>query len=524
TSLERKREELAKTLSELRVSRDELTTRNKELQYLATRDSLTGCLNRRTFFEIFDEQWKLAHRHQHPLSCLMIDVDHFKSVNDNHGHAMGDEVLKQVAATIQKMARKGDVPCRYGGEEFCMLLPNTDIAGACEVAERIRQAIEQLEFSALSITASLGGSSISLGANAPQELLDQADKCLYVAKRSGRNRVICWDEVPGDIANEESTTERDDSTQSEAVENTAIIPYPAVTALVSALTYRDAETAAHSMRVAELAVATASGLVSVKDTYVIEVAALLHDIGKIGVPDEILLKPGPLSRKEWETMERHDRIGVEIVEAAFANQQLIDIVRFHHAMYGGSPDAPGLPCGGNIPIGARIVTIADAYDAIVSDRVYRKGRSPEEAFQELRRCAGRQFDPELVERFIGVVVSHRAIPRPFTSKQTALQLGLQIEHLAAAIDNQDSRSIKALAARLESTAACGGIPEIESLAAEIRQVADDENELVSLLQMVGQLMGLCRSVQKIHTETDEDKQVLRGVPGVSTADSVAVHS
>ena len=284
-------------------------------------------------------------------------------------------------------------------------------------------------------------------------------------------------------------------------DNDIAVPYPAVASLVSALAYRDAATAAHSTRVAELCVATASGLLSVRDTYVLEVAALLHDIGKIGVPDAILLKPGPLTREEWDTMELHDRIGVEIVEASFANQQLVDIVRYHHATYTGSPDTPHFPKGDDIPIGARIVTIADAYDAMVSDRVYRKGRPVEEAFEELRRCAGRQFDPTLVERFISVVKNYESTALPVESKQTALQIGLQIEKLAQAIDNKDGAGIKALAARLESTAACGGIPEIERVAASIKDAADEGAELVSLLEMVNHLLVLCRSAQKVYADT-----------------------
>ena len=146
TPLEENRKKLSAMLRDLQTSRAELSQRNEELQYLATRDSLTGCLNRRTFFELFDMQWAAAQRQQHPLSCFMVDVDHFKSVNDTHGHSVGDEVLRRVAETIQEAARKSDVVCRYGGEEFCMLLPETSLSEATAVAERLRVAVEQLEF------------------------------------------------------------------------------------------------------------------------------------------------------------------------------------------------------------------------------------------------------------------------------------------------------------------------------------------------------------------------------------------
>ena len=511
TPLEQKREELSEMLAKLQSSKDELKDRNKELQYLATRDPLTGCINRRTFFEMFEKQWTASQRYQRPLTCFMVDIDHFKSVNDNHGHSVGDEVLRRVAGAIQGTAREADIVCRYGGEEFCILLPETDTDEACLAAERIRCAVEQLVFDNLSVTASFGVSSIDFGASDPQELLDQADKCLYVAKRAGRNQVVRWDDVPGDVS--EIEDDLDDNVQVPVSKSDDVsIPYPAVASLLSALAYRDAQTAAHSTRVAELCVATAAGLLSVKRTYELEVAALLHDIGKIGVPDSILLKPGPLTPEEWETMELHDRIGVEIVEASFSNQRLVDIMRYHHATFSGSPDTPHFPAGQDIPIGARIVAIADAYDAMVSDRVYRKGRPPEQAFEELRRCAGTQFDPGLVERFISIAREHQSVSLPIGSKQTALQIGLQIERLAQAVDDQDSAGIRALAVRLEQTAARGGIHEIECVAAEIREATDEDTDLYGLLQLVDQLMNLCRSVQNVYV--DVPSQARSSTPAV----------
>ena len=497
TLMERKKQELSRMLIELKQSQNELAERNRELQYLATRDPLTGCLNRRSFFETFNQLWNLASRHQLSLSCYMVDVDHFKRVNDQHGHGVGDEVLRRVAQIILETARDSDIVCRYGGEEFCVLLPQTDIGQAAHAAERLRCAIEQLEFKDLSITASIGVSSFGQGATDPQGLLDQADQCLYVAKRCGRNQVMRWDEVPADIAEDEPHYAADPASNGSV---DASIPYAAVASLLSALAYRDADTAAHSTRVAELCVATGRGMMSQKDIYALEIAALLHDIGKIGVPDAILLKPGPLTREEWETMKLHDRIGVEIVEASFANQQLVDIVRYHHATYSGSPDSPQMPRGDDIPLGARIVTIVDAYDAMVSDRVYRKGRSRSEAFAELRRCAGRQFDPDLVERFIGVAEHFGATQPTISSKQSALQIGQQIERLAQAIDARDKDAIKALAARLHLTASHYGIAEIETVAAHIRDVAGEDAEFVSLVTMVMDLIDLCRSTHKVYAD------------------------
>ena len=498
---ENKRRELSKMLTQLQTSRDELTQRNKELKHLATRDPLTGCLNRRTFFEGFDKEWKYAERHCLPLSCFIVDVDHFKSVNDNHGHSVGDEVLQAVAKTIENSSRDSDIVCRYGGEEFCVMLPATDTSQAWNVAENLRIAIGQLKFTNLSITASIGVSSISLGGASPKDLLDEADKCLYAAKRAGRNQVIRWDEIRRDAEPCQSLAEKDPA-DTIRIESESSIPYQAVASLLSALAYRDSSTATHSTRVADLCVAVGSTLLSVKETYVLEVAALLHDIGKIGVPDAILLKPGSLNDEEWGLMKLHDRIGVEIVQASFSDPDLIDIVKFHHASFAGSPKSTEMPTGYDIPIAARILTVADSYDAMVSDRIYRKKRSPKEAFAELRRCAGIQFDPDIVERFISIVQRHQ--PREevaIDSRQAALQVGLQIERLADAIDQRDSISIKALATNLESTAAKGGIPEIEAVAHDIKNASTENGDVTELLDMVDLLIALCRSTQKVHVQT-----------------------
>ena len=402
TPLEKKKSELVQALRNVRTAAEQIREQNRELERLATRDPLTGVFNRRSFYEQFSVQWENARRYGHPLACAMVDIDHFKAVNDEHGHAIGDEVLQRVAAALQTAARQGDVVARYGGEEFVILLTHTDLDGAEHAAEKIRAAIQSLALPNLRVTASLGISSLELRPESMEELLDQADQGLYAAKRLGRNRVIRFDTIPDDLPMDtEGRKPRDHSHDAAAV--SVPIPFPAVTALISALAYRDSATAEHSRRVADLCAMMAEGIVSASECYVIEIGALLHDIGKIGVPDNILLKPGSLTPEEWQVMEKHDRIGVEIIRASFSSELLSAIVENHHAFFGGGARHKGLPTGLDIPIGARMLSIADAYDAMVSDRVYREGRPPAEAFEELRRCAGTQFDPELVERFIGLM-------------------------------------------------------------------------------------------------------------------------
>ncbi len=193
TKLEEKNDQLQQMLSELEKSRDEVRRKNQELQLLATKDPLTGCLNRRSFFERFEAEFSASQRHGHDLSCVMVDIDYFKAINDLYGHATGDRVIQIIADALQRTLRESDSICRYGGEEFCILLPYVDLAQAADAAERFRREVESLSHDKCYPTASFGVSSIELGTDKPKDLLDQADQALYVAKNSGRNRVACWD-------------------------------------------------------------------------------------------------------------------------------------------------------------------------------------------------------------------------------------------------------------------------------------------------------------------------------------------
>ncbi len=521
TIIEQNRADLQKMLDTLSTSRDEIRRQNEALERLATIDPLTNCLNRRSFFRDLETNWSNAQRHGHPLSCLLVDIDYFKSINDTHGHSVGDMVLQKVSEILRSGRRDCDLVCRYGGEEFCILLPFTDLDDAYAVAEKCRQAIETTPFNGLSITASVGVSSRSLEPRDPQELIDQADKALYAAKRGGRNRVVSWNEVPADEADDfakNDTASRRDSVAhggqngkpkamtldlTDAMEDPAI-PFHAVTALHSALAYRDASTAEHSRRVADLCVATAAGLMSIRDSYILEIAALLHDIGKIGVPDSILLKPGPLTQEEWKVMSIHDHVGVEIVQSTFTSPRLAEIVASHHAWYDGNPRDADLPKGEDIPLGARILAICDAYDAIVSDRVYRKGRSQEEAFTELRRCADKQFDPDLVERFIEVVEARNnthATSAPDSSKAAALSYGMQIERMTDALERNDIDSLAALASRLNMTATKYNETNIADIAAELQSAASaDDADLKMLVELTSDLLNHCRSAQRAYLD------------------------
>jgi diguanylate cyclase (GGDEF)-like protein/PAS domain S-box-containing protein len=197
TDLEQKRRELEEVLAELEKSRDEVGLQNEELRTLATSDPLTGVSNRRTFMERFEAQFSAAKREGISLCCVMADIDHFKRVNDEHGHLVGDEVIRQVAEALAAEMRSTDAVCRYGGEEFCILLPAVSIDGAVRAAERARKKMQAPGFTRVPITVSFGVASISDGARGVSEMIDQADQALYASKQAGRNRVTHWDEQDG---------------------------------------------------------------------------------------------------------------------------------------------------------------------------------------------------------------------------------------------------------------------------------------------------------------------------------------
>ncbi len=495
TSLEQQKQSLLLALSELETSKDQIHQQNLRLKELASRDVLTGAFNRRSLYEQLEVLWNAFEETGQSLNCIMFDVDHFKKLNDNHGHAVGDQVLKDVARTIQESVSEPGFAGRYGGEEFCVVLPAMDAAEATRVGETIRQALETQLAEPYKVTASLGVSGTEFGAKSFPAIIEQADQALYAAKHGGRNAVRCWSPL---LADESVVKTLAMPTTSEQP-----ISYHAVASLHSALAYRDADTALHSQRVAEMAVTVGRGLMTASQLYVLEIAAVLHDIGKIGVPDSILLKPAKLTADEWKIMEAHARMGVEIVDSSFNSPLLSDIVRYHHYRFdGGGTPADG-PVGEDIPIGARIICIVDAYDAMVSNRVYRKGRAAEEAFIELRRCAGTQFDPVLVERFITAQVGWRADSRYMQTDMSSLE-GLAIGHLTErTMHGFETNDTKILAESLEKLARAGehyDLPAIRHLADELKKSigdarGDDWSFAEPLLQ---DLLDMCLMVQRAH--------------------------
>lgn len=508
TLLQKKQEELRFALTSLKTSTDEVRKQNHELEWLATRDTLTGCLNRRSFFHDFEDHWKESQAEQRPMAGVMVDIDFFKAVNDNHGHGMGDEVLRQVSAALMKTLEDSDLVCRYGGEEFTVLMPNTTVDEAELKAEQCRLAIKALRFERLTVTASLGVSALCQDPESPQDLLDQADKCLYVAKRNGRDQVVRWDRAQAQIekmANEVAPTREQEMSHKAA----SAIPYHAVAALTSALAHRDQATAVHSRRVADMCVVTAEGLLGLRECYVLEIAALLHDIGKIGIPDAILRKPGRLTPEEMELVLTYNHLGVEMVRGSFGAPVLTEIVEQHVVHFDMSNSERGAGPSHRPSVGARILAIANAYDTMVSELTHRATMSRSEAFAELRRFAGTQFDPELVERFIAAVRLrlHQADAEEIKiSRESALNIGLMLEQLIAALEDQDVTQLLDITDSLQITATTHGLMEIAKTSQLLHQSLEEGYDEIEVMQLAGELLDMCRATQATLTEAEPEPE------------------
>ena len=376
-------------------------------------------------------------------------------------------------------------------------------------------AVERAKCGDVSVTVSLGVSGIGLGARDPRELLDQADKSLYAAKHEGRNRVVRFDEVPENVERDDAEVGRQEAAHER--EEPAMIPYPAVSALMSALSFQDSDTAEHSQRVADLCSLVARDLMSPSEAYLLEMAAMLHDIGKIGVPDAILQKRGALTEEERGVMRTHDQIGVAIVQEAFGVEALTALVGSHHAWFGGNPDNPSLPVGEDIPLGARLLGIAEAYDAMVFDSVYRPAMSSDRAFEELRAGAGKQFDPSLVDRFIAEVKARDASVNDSADtlpNDVVTGIAGGAEGLAKALEKQDAPAVAVIAQRLNLIAAKHNASELGEAAEQLQVLASENGDLLELAARIGDLMEMCREMQRHYLNAHDTNQ-----PRVAPRDS-----
>jgi diguanylate cyclase (GGDEF)-like protein/putative nucleotidyltransferase with HDIG domain len=364
------------------VSAIEADRRLTQLRELAERDPLTGLRNRRGF-----EQGIEAHAA--PVALLICDLDHFKRVNDTLGHPAGDDVLRRFAALLRACTRPGDVAIRLGGEEFTLVLPGVGEREALAVAERLRREVAAA-FADFPVPVSVSvGIAVGVPGEGAEPLVRAANRALYAAKRLGRDRCV--------VHHAEALAVLDALADERAGDQLA-----AAILLAETLDLRDVATARHSETVGRYAERIAVELGLPPDHVErVRVAGVLHDIGKLGISDAVLLKPGRLEPHEWEEIERHPELGARILE----NANLRDVASWvlaHHERIDGAGYPAGLD-GEAIPLEGRILAVADAYEAMTVDRPYRSALGAAEARRELLRGSGTQFDPHVVEAFLRVL-------------------------------------------------------------------------------------------------------------------------
>jgi diguanylate cyclase (GGDEF)-like protein/putative nucleotidyltransferase with HDIG domain len=428
----------------------------QKAQEQAITDGLTGVKTHRFFMEALSAEWKRSTRASRSFALVLMDLDRFKFVNDFYGHLEGDLVLQRVGQILETNCRRSDVVSRYGGDEFVILMPETNMEHARQLASKLRGwiAADPL-LREKNISASFGIACYPLHGSSPQELIQVADASMYLSKHQGGNAVSTADHfdpneakkwkrdvleaylgvtlkrlfATGPEAFEEIYQRLKQFTESLSATEPVADDIPVdpgtiagaapralpqavldtVTSLAYAIDAKDQYTHGHSQKVAAYAalVAEAMGM-SEAEVDEIRLGAVLHDIGKVAIPENILSKGGPLNPDEWETMKTHVTYGAKILEPIVPLARIRDMVLHHHEFFDGSgyPDALA---AAKIPLGARVIAIADAFDTITSDRTYKKGRTAEQALVELERCSAAQFDPAIVEVFVRTM---RQLPNP----------------------------------------------------------------------------------------------------------------
>lgn len=384
-----------------------LKATNEKLERLSFTDGVTGAYNYRYFQLRLREELSRARRYRLPLALMMVDVDGFKRYNDAHGHPTGDRVLQAVAAAIKENVRELDTVCRYGGDEFAVILNDAGAETARIIGERVREAVARCAAvvgAPPGITISLGIAVYPENGDNAEELVKLADEALYRVKLSRRNGVQVYSSVMDELRSEVGDVE------SPSLLNT-------LQTLITVINARDRYTYGHSERVMRWALLIGRQLdLGPEDLRLLRYAAFLHDIGKIEIGRDILNKRGPLTEEEREIIKRHTLYGVQILDPIPSLERIVGIVLHHHERYDGH-GYPGGLSGEAIPFLARILAVADAFDAMMSHRPYREALTLEAALEEVRRGRGAQFDPRVADAFLAAVAARKELFDPDGRKQ-----------------------------------------------------------------------------------------------------------
>jgi diguanylate cyclase (GGDEF)-like protein len=384
-----RKQEIDRLEASLAEARGRIAQLEGELRARRSSDHVTGLPLLDVLTDRLGQEIERSRRHGQPLTVAVADVDGFRSINAHHGRQAGDAVLRAVGELLGETTRETDVVSRSGADEFVLLLPETRAAEAVQAFDRIFLELEALDVGEIeSVAASVGIAQWERGMTVEQ-LLARAGARVDVARSLGGGRAADGD-APETAGGDEARPQGD-----------------VIAALAEALLERDRYTGEHSESVVDLVDAVARGLgLPAPEADHVKAAALLHDIGKVAIPDDILNKPGPLDDAEWKVMREHPAIGERILRAIPGMGPIARIVRHEHERFDGGGYPDGI-AGDQIPIGARIILACDAYHAMTSDRPYRKGMSHADAVRELSEHAGSQFDPKVTELLIGTLYGRR---------------------------------------------------------------------------------------------------------------------
>ncbi|HYO45767.1 MAG TPA: diguanylate cyclase [Gemmatimonadota bacterium] len=425
------------------------------MEEAASRDPLTGLRNLRAFHQRLDLEIARSEREVRPLSLLMIDIDYLKRVNDAFGHLAGDAVLRDIARILGEQVREVDFVARYGGEEFAVLLTGAEIERAQKIAERICAAIGSMDHPDVDapVTASIGVATYPYDAITPRDLVHQADQALYYSKYRGRNRITVYDHLHRQASADELQRELVQAFTSVSLERHFSHDDPHIAAirerlslftsdreiidniddviesLTVAMHARDTYTRHHLRQAAALS-DLFLGYLTIDDDErrTIRIACMLHDIGKLGIPQEILQKSEFLTREEYEIVRKHPEIGARILEPLKAFTAAVPCIRHHHERWDGKGYPDGLR-GAGIPFGARVVSLVDSFHAMVSKRPYQsRVKGLGYAREEIRRNAGTQFDPELAALFVQMTQEQPERMAGFVESEPALSASEDLEY------------------------------------------------------------------------------------------------
>lgn len=367
----------------------------EEMETKAITDRLTSLYNHKYMYEEVAREIDEAEIFGYPVTMLLMDIDYFKNYNDTYGHPAGDKVLRQFAKILKESVRPDDLVARYGGEEFVVVLKNMEAVQALDVAERIRKGVEDYPFEGRenqpggSVTVSIGIAQYPIHASNKDELIKRSDEALYKAKHTKRNAVVIYHSVLDSLFVGLSEKEKDEIQQLKTI--------------ISIINAKDKYTYGHSERVVEYTRAMGQRMgIDPRQLKNIIYAAFLHDIGKIDIPTDLLCKDGDLSEEEWLVIKEHPVNSQKALVNIPVLGDIVPLIFHHHERFDGRGYPSGL-VGEEIPLGARIIAIADSFDAMTTQRSFQKSKPLELAMEELQQEAGRQFDPQIVRIFIEIL-------------------------------------------------------------------------------------------------------------------------